>query len=157
MALMRSLSRWPLRPKASLASLSRCFTSKQHAEPVYELRTYQIVPKNYSEFLKLSNEKISLRLAVSKCLGYWCTDLGGLNEVVHIWEYDDFSHRTKTRKRLAGDQSWQSEYFQLVLPWFQHQENAVMFAFPWWPVRATNPSNGSSAGQFGIIIGLSGS
>ncbi len=28
-----------------------------------------------------------LRTAHSKLIGYWNTDLGGVNEVVHIWEY----------------------------------------------------------------------
>lgn len=31
-----------------------------------------------------------LRTAHSKLIGYWNTDLGGVNEVVHIWEYGVF-------------------------------------------------------------------
>ena len=39
------------------------------------------------EFLQLTTEEFHLRTAHSKLLGYWTTELGGLNEVVHLWEY----------------------------------------------------------------------
>ena len=48
---------------------------------------YHVKPESFSEFLKLTNEKIHLRTNYSKLVGYWSTELGGLNEVVHIWEY----------------------------------------------------------------------
>ena len=54
---------------------------------LYELRTYSILPSRYAEFLKLTNEHLHLRTAYSKLVGYWTSELGGLNEVVHIWEY----------------------------------------------------------------------
>ncbi len=44
-------------------------------------------PQYYGEFLKLTNENIGMRTKYSKLLGYWATELGGINEVVHIWEY----------------------------------------------------------------------
>lgn len=54
---------------------------------LYELRTYTLKPARYAEFLKMSNEHMHLRTAHSKLIGYWTSELGGLNEVVHIWEY----------------------------------------------------------------------
>ena len=54
---------------------------------LYELRTYSIKPARTAEFLKMSNEHMNLRMAHSKLIGYWTCELGGLNEVVHIWEY----------------------------------------------------------------------
>ena len=54
---------------------------------LYELRTYAIQPAKFGEFLKLSAEHFHLRTAHSKLIGYWTTELGGLNEVVHLWEY----------------------------------------------------------------------
>ncbi len=35
------------------------------------------------------HEWYMLRTAHSKLIGYWSTDLGGVNEVVHIWEYGE--------------------------------------------------------------------
>ena len=54
---------------------------------IYELRTYAIRPDKFGEYLKLMEENIGLRTAHSKLLGFWITDLGGINEVNHLWEY----------------------------------------------------------------------
>ena len=57
------------------------------SEKVYELRTYCIQPASYVEFLKLSCENLHMRTAHSKLIGFWTSELGGLNEVLHLWEY----------------------------------------------------------------------
>ncbi len=56
---------------------------------LYELRTYAIKPDKFGEFTKIMQEGYMLRTAHSKLIGYWSTDLGGVNEVVHIWEYGE--------------------------------------------------------------------
>lgn len=56
-------------------------------DKVYELRTYAIWPQHLKDFLYLTTEEFHLRTSQSKLIGYWTTELGGLNEVVHIWEY----------------------------------------------------------------------
>ena len=47
-----------------------------------------------------------------------------------IYDYwnipDSLSHRASVRAKLAVDQEWQSEYFQKILPWFQHQDNMTL-------------------------------
>ena len=43
-----------------------------------------------ADFMKLTNEYSSIHLksdSNSKLKGYWTSDIGGLNEVTHIWEY----------------------------------------------------------------------
>lgn len=41
-----------------------------------------------ADFMKLTNEFIHLKSDTnSKLNGYWTSDIGGLNEVTHIWEY----------------------------------------------------------------------
>ena len=54
---------------------------------IYEMRTYFIEPARYTEYLKLANEYLHIRMAYSRLIGYWTTELGGLNEVITIWEY----------------------------------------------------------------------
>lgn len=63
---------------------------------LYELRTYAIKPDRMAEFMKIMQEGFSYRTAHSKLNGYWTTDLGGVNEVVHIWEYGRMSLHTHT-------------------------------------------------------------
>ena len=83
-----------LAARAVLSPIRRAISSAtgSHAEEknkFYELRTYSIQPARFGEFLKLTAEKIHMRTAYSKMLGYWATELGGMNEVVHLWEYGE--------------------------------------------------------------------
>lgn len=61
-------------------------------EKVYELRTYSIKPQHVKDFLTLTSEEFHLRTSQSKLIGYWTSELGGLNEVVHLWEYGKSLH-----------------------------------------------------------------
>merc|ERR1712241_889708 len=105
---------------------SRNFSSSSPSNPIFELRTYNLVPKDVGKFLALSKEKFHLRTQHSVLLGYWTTELGGLNQVVHLWQYESYSHRAEIRARLGGDQEWQQEYFQKILPWLQLQDNLTL-------------------------------
>lgn len=45
-----------------------------------------------AEFMQLTYDYIHLKAdSNSKLNGYWTSDIGGLNEVTHIWEYGNFS------------------------------------------------------------------
>eukprot|EP00048_Salpingoeca_helianthica_P023919 m.28267 g.28267 ORF g.28267 m.28267 type:complete len:220 (-) comp9072_c1_seq1:54-713(-) len=92
----------------------------------YELRKYKVKPSSFSTFLSLTNDHISLRMKHSKLLGYWTSELGGLNEVVHIWEYDSFEQRKAVRKALANDREWNDKYFSKILSLLDSQDNLVM-------------------------------
>ena len=43
------------------------------------------------EYLTLTAEKFHLRTAHSILHGYWTVELGGVNQVVHLWEYGNKS------------------------------------------------------------------
>merc|ERR1719400_2420091 len=113
-----------------LSQLQRCGARARgvcgSAAPVYEWRTYSLVPSKVADFMALSKEKFHLRTEHSKLLGYWTVELGGLNQVTHLWEYDSYSHRAGVRAKLGGHQQWQEEYFQKILPWLQHQDNMAL-------------------------------
>ena len=85
-------------PRLGLRSISTSQTPAASSENIYELRTYAIQPARYGEFLKLSSEQLHMRTAHSKLVGYWTTELGGLNEVVHLWEYgrDTFLNKAQS-------------------------------------------------------------
>lgn len=128
--------------------LLRCMSS-QGSQPVYELRTYNLVPREVGNFMALSRDKFHLRTVHSKLLGYWTTELGGLNQVVHLWQYDSYSHRARVRATLAKDQEWQTEYFQKILPWLQHQDNLTLESMV-DPVLHTEDGGSYELWQLGI-------
>ncbi|EDV22555.1 uncharacterized protein TRIADDRAFT_58894 [Trichoplax adhaerens] len=117
-------------------------TSNCNAQKMYELRTYSIQPAEFGNFLKLTQEQFHLRTAHSKLLGYWTSELGGLNQVVHIWEYDTFQHRTNVRKALADDPQWISNYISIMMKKLVQQDNVVMFPLPWYPIQSSNQQGG---------------
>jgi len=97
---------------------------------VYELRTYSLKPEHMKEYLSLTAEKFHLRTAHSIFFGYWTVELGGVNQVVHLWEYDSYEHRAGVRAKLASDNDWISQYFGKILPWFQSQANMTLSTLP---------------------------
>ena len=52
---------------------------------IYEIRTYDLMPRTMDEFEKRTEEKIAERKKYSQLGGYWQTEVGPLNQVVHIW------------------------------------------------------------------------
>ncbi|KAL9984110.1 hypothetical protein ACROYT_G006370 [Oculina patagonica] len=114
-------------------------TSKSPSEnnkKIYEMRTYYIKPKNFAEFMQLTNEYIHLKSDTNSVLnGYWTSDIGGLNEVTHIWEYDSYAQRAGARKALYQDQTWVNNYVKKILKMFVKQDNLVMNAVHWFNVK----------------------
>ena len=70
----------------NIASFSTAIKT-QDANKVYELRTYSLKPEHMKEYLTLTAEKFHLRTSHSILHGYWTVELGGVNQVVHLWEY----------------------------------------------------------------------
>ncbi|XP_028397175.1 protein NipSnap homolog 3B-like [Dendronephthya gigantea] len=116
-------------------SAKRAFSSTTKAtQRFYEYRTYTIKPKHFNQFIQLTNEHIHLRTAHSKLLGYWVSEYGGLNEVNHIWQYDNHGHRTAVRAALASDENWLSSYITKALSMIEKQDNAILYPFSWYNV-----------------------
>ena len=104
--LLRSRVGEILRAFISTSSVCKANGSKNgiSSGKLYELRTYAIKPDTFGEFNKVMQECYALRTAHSKLIGYWSTELGGVNEVVHIWEYgeDGFCSSSYAAMQYAG-------------------------------------------------------
>lgn len=104
------------------------------ASKVYELRQYSCSPGDAPEYLKLSRDFLHLRIKHSKLFGFWTSELGGLNQTIHLWEYDDLDHRANVRKNLASDKDWQEKYISKAMPRVSSQTNSVIIPFSWSPL-----------------------
>ena len=104
---------------------------------IHELRTYSLLPRKVADYLKLTREVgYKIRVKHSRCLGYWTSEIGELNQVVHLWEYEDFAHRTRTRTALAKDKAWQQKYVSKARDWMLHQDTVVLIPSDAWPFTA---------------------
>lgn len=113
------------RMRCSVRSLHKQYTN---TSPVFELRTYDIHPADYPKFIKVTNELIHIRTNFSPVLGYWMTEIGGINQVVHIWEYESLAERARVRQKLASDVDFNSRYLDVVRPMWAKQTNSLMLS-----------------------------
>ena len=106
---------------------------------IYELRTYTLMPGKQAEYLKL-NAEIGRKIRgdkYGKLEGYWSTEFGTLNQLVHLWSYPDLNERERLRAALAKDEAWTKEYIPKIRPMMLAQENKILSAV----VPMTPPSD----------------
>jgi NIPSNAP len=106
---------------------------------IHELRRYTTKPGKLAEYVEKSG---SIGRPIrgdryGKLLGYWSTELGPLNQVVHIWEFADLGARAAARAGLAKDERWVKEYLPVSGPLLDAQENMILAPFDWAPFRPT--------------------
>ncbi|MCH2549299.1 MAG: NIPSNAP family protein [Alphaproteobacteria bacterium] len=104
---------------------------------LHELRTYTIKPGSLQTILK-ANEEVGRTVRgddYGKLEGYWYTDIGPLNQVVHLWSYKDMAERNKLRSQLADLEGWVKDYIPQIRPFILKQELRFMnprrdFSYP---------------------------
>jgi hypothetical protein len=70
---------------------------------LYELRTYTLKPGTLADMVKAAST-VSRDIRgndYGKLEGYWSTEIGPLNQVLHLWSYRDYDERTRLRAELA--------------------------------------------------------
>lgn len=75
---------------------------------IIEMRTYTAAPGRAAEFVKLY-ETLALELQkkyLGGLMGFYVTEIGPLNQVVHLWRYEDLADRETRRARLDADPEW---------------------------------------------------
>jgi hypothetical protein len=70
---------------------------------IYEVRTYTLRPGSVAEFEERYAKRLPMREKHSKLGAFWHTEFGPLNQVVHVYPYDDLQHRTRVRAAMAQD------------------------------------------------------
>lgn len=73
---------------------------------IYDIRTYDLKTGSVAEFEKRFAESLPGRVAFSRLAGFWHTDIGPLNQVIHIWPYDDQNQREEVRKQVSSSSTW---------------------------------------------------
>ncbi|HYE90276.1 MAG TPA: NIPSNAP family protein [Terriglobales bacterium] len=73
---------------------------------IYEIRTYQIAPGSLAEVEKRFGEAYEYRKKFSPLTAFLHTEIGPLNEIIHIWGYKDLAERARVRAEAAKPGSW---------------------------------------------------
>ena len=73
---------------------------------IYEIRTYRLEPGSLNEVIKRFGEAYEYRRKVSELAAFWYTDIGQLNQIIHVWPYESLAHRTEVRAEASSIKQW---------------------------------------------------
>lgn len=101
-----------------------------------EERTYTLKPGTVPEYLKhYQNEGLAVQLKhLPYMVGYYFTEVGTLNCVVHMWAYESLDDRDKRRAGMQADAAWQA-YVSKIRPLMERQETRLMKCAPFFVER----------------------
>ncbi|TMH38211.1 MAG: NIPSNAP family protein [Betaproteobacteria bacterium] len=104
---------------------------------IVDLRTYTMVPGRLKAFLELYEAE---GLPVQKrhqpnLIGYFVTEIGTQNQVVHLWGYESLADREKRRAALDADPEWIAYRKKSAAQGnVQHQENKILRSVSFSPL-----------------------
>jgi len=96
---------------------------------IYEMRTYTLHAGKVPEFEKRFGEVIPHREKYSPLAAFWHTEIGPLNQVIHVWPYADLGERTRVRAEALKDPNWPPKTGDLIVA----QESKLLNPAPFSP------------------------
>jgi len=103
---------------------------------LYEERTYTLKPGSLAAYLKTYEaEGLAVQKAIlGNLVGYFSTEFGTLNQVVHIWAYESLDERARRRSKLWQDPAWLA-YAAKIIPLVEKMENRLLVPAPFSPLK----------------------
>lgn len=104
---------------------------------IVEERTYTFKVGKLAEYLAVYQREGAAiqREYLPHCVGYYVTEIGPLNQVVHLWAYDSFAHREECRTRMQADARWPA-YFARIHPLLDRQCCKLLRPAPFFDLQA---------------------
>jgi hypothetical protein len=101
-----------------------------------EERMYTLQTGKVPEYLRLYQEEgMALQTKhLPAMVGYYFTEIGTLNMIVHMWAYDDLQHRAECRAKMAADPEWQA-YVKKTQPLILNQETRILNPAPFFKAK----------------------
>lgn len=102
----------------------------------YEIRTYRIKTGTLPTYLKLVKEEgIALQKRyLGDLIAYFYSEIGPLNQIVHIWAYPSLDVREQRRLALSQDPDWQA-FAPKIQALMEEMENKIMKAAAFSPLQ----------------------
>jgi hypothetical protein len=82
---------------------------------IVEMRSYLLKPRSVPAVEERIAAGMPVRSRYSKLGGFWHTEVGTLNSVIHIWPYESFAHREQVRAELAKEKDWPPNIREFVV------------------------------------------
>ncbi|MBL8385985.1 MAG: NIPSNAP family protein [Burkholderiales bacterium] len=101
---------------------------------IYEIRTYTVIVGKMAEVVELYRSAgwPALDKHPKKLVGYFTGDVGALNQLVHMWRFDDDADRRAFWAGVYADQAFMA-FARQLRPLLASQENKLLLPAPWGP------------------------
>ena len=100
---------------------------------IYEARSYRISRGKVPEFLSAFGGAYETRSKISQISAMLYTEIGPLNQVIHIWPYADMGERERTRVEAAKDPNWPPKVAHLQ----ETMQSEIFTPLPFTPTMAS--------------------
>ena len=104
---------------------------------IYEMRTYDLKPRSLPEVEKRFGEQYEKRKKYSELTAFFHTEIGPLNQIIHIWGYKDLEERNKIREAAVKDGVWPPKISEFIVS--QRSEIMLPFSFMKHPTGKMGP------------------
>lgn len=94
---------------------------------IYEVRTYDLKPHSVPEVEKRFGEAYEKRKKYSELAAFWHTEIGPLNQIIHVWPYKDLEERGRIRAAAVKDGVWPPKTGEFMLS--MRSDIMIPFAF----------------------------
>jgi hypothetical protein len=103
---------------------------------IIDERTYTCHPGKVKAFLEVY-ERLAKPIQwpiLGDPIGFFVTDIGTLNQVVHLWKYDNMADREQRRAKLATAPNW-GDYLDAATPNLLRMENRILVPTAFSPMK----------------------
>lgn len=96
---------------------------------IFEMRTYLLKPGTVAEFERRFGDGLPARAKLSPLAGLWRTEVGTLNQVIHIWPYKDMNERDRIRAEAIATRVWPVKVQEFIID----MESKILHPAPFSP------------------------
>lgn len=96
---------------------------------IYEVRTYDLKPHSVPEAEKRFGEAYEYRKKLSPLAAFWHTEIGPLNQIIHVWPYKDMAERERIRAEAVAAGNWPPKIGEFIV----NMRTEIFIPFPFSP------------------------
>ncbi|MGH7934146.1 MAG: NIPSNAP family protein [Candidatus Binataceae bacterium] len=96
---------------------------------IIEMRTYTLKPGSVPVVEQRFGKALPARVKFSRLAAFWHTEVGPLNQVIHVWPYDSLAHREQARAAAAKVEDWPPNIREFIVD----QKSEIMTPAPFSP------------------------
>src|SRR3954464_3825817 len=96
---------------------------------IVELRTYTLMPGTVAQFEERFAQALPARAKLSPLAAFWHTEVGPLNQVIHVWPYETMEERSRIRAEATKLDGWPPNAREFVA----EQKSQIFIPAPFSP------------------------